>query len=74
MGMRAGLTGGHLCIDLTNIEMSADDQQALLEAVQATVMEHLARQSEAASVITISMSASSAQRPQAEASPGSGVV
>jgi len=74
MGMRAGLTGGHLCIDLTNIEMSADDQQDLLAAVQATVMEHLARLSEAANVITISMSASSGQRPQAEASPGSGLV
>jgi hypothetical protein len=30
MGMRQQLTGGHLCIDLTNIEMSTDDQQALL--------------------------------------------
>jgi hypothetical protein len=74
MGMRAGLTGGHLCIDLTNIEMSADDQQDLLAAVQATVMEHLARRSEAANVVTISLSASSGQRPQAEASPGSGLV
>ena len=45
MGARAGLTGGHLCIDLTNIEMSGDDQQDLLRAVQATVVAHLARQS-----------------------------
>jgi hypothetical protein len=72
MGARAALTGGHLCIDLTNIEMTGAQQEELLAAVQATVMEHLARLSEAANVITISMSASSGQRPQAEASPGSG--
>ena len=45
MGLRQQLTGGHLCIDLTNIEMSADYQQALLAAVQATVVDHLARHS-----------------------------
>lgn len=55
MGLRQQLTGGHLCIDLTNIEMSADDQQALLAAVQATVVAHLARHDEQAKVVTISL-------------------
>ena len=45
MRARGGLTGGHLCIDLTNIEMSGEDQQDLLRAVQTTVVAHLARQS-----------------------------
>jgi hypothetical protein len=53
--MRQQLTGGHLCIDLTNIEMSTDDQQALLAAVQQTVIDHLARHSEPAKVVTISL-------------------
>jgi len=69
MGLRAGMTGGHLCIDLTNIEMSADDQQDLLAAVQATVVAHLASRSEVAKVVTISMSPNSGQRRQAESSP-----
>ena len=56
MGIKAGLTGGHLCIDLTNIEMSGDDQQKLLRAVQATVVAHLAGQSAMSKVVTISMS------------------
>ena len=51
-----GLTGGHLCIDLTNIEMSGEDQQDLLRAVQNTVVAHLARQSAMSKVVTISMS------------------
>ena len=55
MGLRQQLTGGHLCIDLTNVEMSTDDQQALLAAVQQTVIDHLARHSEPAKVVTISL-------------------
>ena len=66
MGARAGLTGGHLCIDLTNIEMSGDDQQDLLRAVQATVVAHLARQSAMAKVVTISMSPNNGFRPGEE--------
>jgi hypothetical protein len=69
MGLRAGATGGHLCIDLTNIEMSADDQQDLLAAIQATVVAHLASRSEVAKVVTISMSPNNGRRRQAEASP-----
>jgi len=61
MGIKAGLTGGHLCIDLTNIEMSGDDQQKLLRAVQATVVAHLARQSAMSKVVTISMSPNNGQ-------------
>ena len=68
MGLRQALTGGHLCIDLTNIEMSPSDQQELLAAVQATVVAHLARHSEAAKVVTISMAPSNGYR-QAEAAP-----
>ena len=45
MRARGGLAGGHLCIDLSNIEMSDEDQQDLLRAVQTTVVAHLARQS-----------------------------
>ena len=66
MGARAGLTGGHLCIDLTNIEMSGDDQQDLLRAVQATVVAHLARQSAMTKVVTISMSPNNGFRPGEE--------
>jgi hypothetical protein len=39
MGDRAGLTGGHLQIDLTNIKMSATEQQDLLRAVRATCVD-----------------------------------
>ena len=56
MRARGGLTGGHLCIDLTNIEMSGEEQQDLLRAVQTTVVAHLARQSAVSKVVTISMS------------------
>jgi hypothetical protein len=66
MGVRAGLTGGHLCIDLTNIEMSGDDQQELLRAVQATVVAQLARQSAMSRVVTISMSPNNGQDPRPE--------
>ena len=66
MGIKAGLTGGHLCIDLTNIEMSGDDQQKLLRAVQATVVAHLARQSAMSKVVTISMSPNNGQEDQPE--------
>src|SRR5882757_7710871 len=66
MGVRAGLTGGHLCIDLTNIEMSGDDQQELLRAVQATVVAQLARQSAMSRVVTISMSPNNGQEDQPE--------
>ena len=71
MGVRAGLTGGHLCIDLTNIEMSGSDQQDLLRAVQATVVAHLARQSAMSRVVTISMSPNNGQedRPVPDRSP-----
>jgi hypothetical protein len=55
MGLRQALTGGHLCIDLTNIEMSPSDQQELLAAVQTTVVTYLSQRSEAAKVVTISM-------------------
>jgi hypothetical protein len=61
MGLRQQLTGGHLCIDLTNIEMSADEQQQLLAAVQATVVAHLARHSEATKVVSISLSPTGGQ-------------
>ena len=66
MGVRAGLTGCHLCIDLTNIEMSGDDQQELLRAVQATVVAQLARQSAMSRVVTISMSPNNGQDPRPE--------
>jgi len=69
MGTRAGLTGGHLCIDLTSIEMSGEDQQKLLRAVQATVVAHLALQSAVSKVVTISMSPNNGQDPQPKPEP-----
>ena len=73
MGERAALTGGHLCIDLTNIEMTGDQQQGLLRAVQATVVGYLARQSAVSKVVTISMSPNNGQdedQPDERPDPG----
>jgi hypothetical protein len=67
MGLRQQLTGGHLCIDLTNIEMTTDDQQALLAAVQETVVAHLARHSEPAKVVTISLAPNGPPAPPVRA-------
>ena len=58
--------GGHLCIDLTHIEMSGDEHRHLLHAVEATVVAHLARISANCKVVTISMSANNGQRPLPE--------
>jgi len=69
MKARGGLTGGHLCIDLTSIEMSGEEQQDLLRAVQATVVAHLARQSAVSKVVTISMSPNNGQDPQPKPEP-----
>ena len=69
MGARAALTGGHLCIDLTNIEMTADEQQDLLRAVQATVVGYLARHSAVSRVVTISMSPNNGQRETPDKTP-----
>jgi hypothetical protein len=73
MGERAALTGGHLCIDLTNVEMTGDQQQDLLRAVQATVVGYLAQQSAVSRVVTISMSPNNGQRedePDERPEPG----
>ena len=64
MGVRAALTGGHLCVDLTNIEMTAEQQQGLLQAIQATVVSYLAQHSSVAKVVTISMSPNNGQDDQ----------
>lgn len=64
MGERAALTGGHLCIDLTNIEMTGEQQQGLLRAVQATVVGYLAKQSAISRVVTISMAPNNGQDEQ----------
>ncbi len=69
MRERGRLTGGHLCIDLTNIEMSGEDQQDLLRAVKETVVMHLARQSAVANVVTISMSPNNGTRPEPTPAP-----
>ena len=71
MRARGGLTGGHLCIDLSNIEMSDEDQQDLLRAVQTTVVAHLARQSAMSKVVTISMSPNNGTRTHARSLIGS---
>ena len=61
MGLRQASTGGHLCVDLTNITMSPEDQQGLLSAIQETVVSYLAERSEAAKVVTISLSPNNGQ-------------
>jgi hypothetical protein len=61
MGARAAFTGGHLYIDLTHLEMSAEQQQDLLLAVQTTVVKHLASQS--TKVVAISMSPNNGYKP-----------
>lgn len=60
---------GHLCIDLSNIAMSGDDQRELLRAVEATVVAQLARIAGDYKVVTITMSPNNGQRlPSAELS------
>lgn len=60
---------GHLCIDLSHVEMTGDQQQALLRAVQATVVRHLAEIASHHKVITISLSPNNGQRPRPEDVP-----
>ncbi|WP_431270032.1 hypothetical protein [Dankookia sp. P2] len=55
MGGQVRLSGGHLCIDLTYVQMTGEEQRALLAAVQETVVAHLAMISAASNVVTISM-------------------
>lgn len=62
MGARAEFTGGQLCIDLANLEMSAEQQQELLLAVQTTVIRHLASRS-ATKVVAITMSPNNGYKP-----------
>jgi hypothetical protein len=62
MGARAEFTGGQLCIDLANLEMSAEQQQELLVAVQTTVVKHLASRS-ATKVVAITMSPNNGYKP-----------
>ena len=63
MGTQVGLRGGLLSIDLTDIEMTAAQQQELLQEVQATVVGHLARQFAATKVVAISMSPNNGTQP-----------
>lgn len=63
MGARAEFTGGQLCIDLANLEMSAEQQQDLLLAVQATVVRHLASRPAATRVVAITMSPNNGYKP-----------
>jgi hypothetical protein len=46
---------GHLCIDLSHVHMTGDAQRDLLHAVEATVVDHLARVSREYKVVTISL-------------------
>ena len=47
--------GGHICVDLNNIEMTGDQQRELLRAVEQVVIEHLGRMAASAKVVTITM-------------------
>ena len=48
-------TGGHICVDLQNIEMTGDQQRELLRAVEEVVVRHLARIAAGAKIVTITM-------------------
>ena len=60
---------GHLCVDLSHIEMTGDEQQALLRTVQEAVVGHLARVASHYKVVTISLSPNNGQRPVPEEAP-----
>jgi hypothetical protein len=49
------ISGGHICVDLKNVEMTGDQQRELLRAVEQTVVEQLARIAAGAKVVTITM-------------------
>ena len=64
------LTGGHLCVDLNNIEMTGNEQRELLHAVETTVVAHLAQLATHYKVVTISMAQNNgADRPAPEPEP-----
>jgi hypothetical protein len=63
MGAKAEFTGGQLCIDLANLELSAEQQQDLLLAVQATVIKHLASRPAATKVVAITLSPNNGHKP-----------
>ena len=60
---------GHLCIDLSHVEMTGDQQQALLRTVQAAVIGHLAQIASHYKVITISLSPNNGMRPEPAEKP-----
>jgi len=62
-------TVGHLCIDLSHVEMSGNHQQELLQAIQATVVAHLAKVASHYKVVTISLGPNNGQRPKPDEAP-----
>jgi len=54
---------GHLHIDLSHVQLSGNDQQTLLRAVQATVVTHLAQAASHFKVVTISLSQNNGAQP-----------
>lgn len=60
---------GHLCIDLSHIEMTGEQQRALLRAVEATVVRHLAEVASHYKIVTISLSPNNGARPRPEDEP-----
>lgn len=64
-------TVGHLCIDLSHVQLSGDDKQALLQSVQAAVVTHLARVASHYKVITISLSPNNGQVIEPQETPPS---
>ena len=59
---------GHLCVDLSHIELTGNQQQALLETVQAAVVGHLANVASSYKVVTISLSPNNGTRKEEEES------
>jgi hypothetical protein len=47
--------GGQLIVDLTNVQMTPAEYRSLVNAVQATVVGHLARQADNAKIVAVSL-------------------
>lgn len=63
-------TVGHLHIDLSHVQLSGNAQRTLLQAVQATVVTHLAQAASHVKVVTISLSQNNgAERPEEAPAP-----
>jgi hypothetical protein len=56
-------SGGHISVDLNDIEMTGDQQRELLRAVETTVVEYLARIAANTKVVTITLAPNNGASP-----------